>query len=281
MKKFAYAWILMVLLLAGCRQEESVYVAEEDETITVNYEVEIGDGTDSRVIGDGSRVDQLVVGIFRDGSLVTTLTFADDADGTKDGKFQNIAIPMMRTETYDLAFWAQKNGNGIYDINEDNFQVNINYAAYNEKLQEVENYDAFSGKKLGVSAANPGAKNITLTRPFAQLNVGANGDVSSVSQVVMQVQEVPNVYCPLNGSMTGATTCEFEFKFDDNAPNSGSQLETADGIYSYLASAYLLPVTATGVKVLITQGNVVHTLEVDDVTLQAKQRTNIVGDFLN
>ena len=116
----------MVLLLAGCRQEESVYVAEEDESITVNYEVEIGDGTDSRGIGDGSRVDQLVVGIFRDGSLVTTLTFADDADGTKDGKFQNIAIPMMRTETYDLAFWAQKNGNGIYDINEENFLVNIN-----------------------------------------------------------------------------------------------------------------------------------------------------------
>ena len=277
MKKFAYAWILMVLLLAGCRQEESVYVAEEDDTITVNYEVEIGDGTDSRGIGDGSRVDQLVVGIFRDGSLVTTLTFADDADGTKDGKFQNIAIPMMRTETYDLAFWAQKNGNGIYAINEGNFQVNINYAAYNEKLQEVENYDAFSGKKLGVSAANPGAKNITLTRPFAQLNVGLKNE-SDVKKATMKVVGVPLVYSPLSGLSSETTTVDFEFS--DFTGMDNDKLGTEEGDYIYLASAYLLPVTSTQVEIQIhsKSSSSVKIWSFEAISLIANRRTNLVGE---
>lgn len=277
MKKFAYAWILMVLLLAGCRQEESVYVAEEDDTITVNYEVEIGDGTDSRGIGDGSRVDQLVVGIFRDGSLVTTLTFADDADGTKDGKFQNIAIPMMRTETYDLAFWAQKNGNGIYVINEENFQVYINYAAYNEKLQEVENYDAFSGKKLGVSAANPGAKNITLTRPFAQLNVGLKNE-SDVKKATMKVVGVPLVYSPLSGLSSETTTVDFEFS--DFTGMDNDKLGTEEGDYIYLASAYLLPVTSTQVEIQIhsKSSSSVKIWSFEAISLIANRRTNLVGE---
>ena len=277
MKKFAYAWILMVLLLAGCRQEESVYVAEEDDTITVNYEVEIGDGTDSRGIGDGSRVDQLVVGIFRDGSLVTTLTFADDADGTKDGKFQNIAIPMMRTETYDLAFWAQKNGNGIYVINEENFQVYINYAAYNEKLQEVENYDAFSGNKLGVSAANPGAKNITLTRPFAQLNVGLKNE-SDVKKATMKVMGVPLVYSPLSGLSSETTTVDFEFS--DFTGMDNDKLGTEEGDYIYLASAYLLPVTSTQVEIQIhsKSSSSVKIWSFEAISLIANRRTNLVGE---
>ena len=155
MKKFNYIISVLMLLATACQQED-VCSPEDNVPVNVVYQVQMRDDLQSRAIGDGSEVDELIVGIFRDGVFVNKLTFKDEADGTKDQIFENITIPMMMKETYDLVFWAQKSGNGIYTI-ANGFNVNINYLAYT-KFSVANNFDAFTGKQKNVSVYNPGNK---------------------------------------------------------------------------------------------------------------------------
>lgn len=276
MKKFAYACIMVALLLAGCQQDESVFVAEDDEVVMVDYQVEINDGPQGRAIGDGNQIDELVVGIFRDDQLLTKLTFRDDADGVKDGKFHNIAIPMMKLETYDLVFWAQKAGNGIYRI-DDSFNVAVDYAKYTYvSLFQVSGFEAFTAKREKVSVGNPGKKGIKLVRPFAQLNV-ASSQTGGVTRTELKVNKVYTLFNPLTGAVGGLAENP-KFVFNNSTINEMLEIEGLE--YGCLATIYLLPIAEAEVELTICQGNKLNVLNFKDVGLEANKRTNIVGNLL-
>lgn len=276
MKKFYYIISVLMLLATACQQED-VCSPEDNVPVNVVYQVQMGDDLQSsRTIGDGSQVDELIVGIFRDGSLVTTKIYT----GTGDGKFNNVSIPMMTKETYNLVFWAQNSENPIYSIDE-KFNVNIDYSKYTDEitLAGTEYFEAFTTRMIAVSVDNPGDKHIKLIRPFGQLNVGVTEgiDVSNVDKIEMVVKGIPTVYNPL--SNLSFETRDLNLIFG-RPSTENPYLEVDNTNYIYLATAFMLPVSDTNVEITIHQGNVRTKLNVDHVSLGTNERTNIVGNLL-
>jgi len=119
-------------LLFACQQDDFNYVSgeeAEDEMAVLTYNVSLNGEAQTRAIGDGQSVDQLLVGVFLDGNFIKTHTFKDR--NTK-GQF-TVSIPLLRQEEYTLVFWAQNKDNGIYTISEDDMQISIDYSQYDGK----------------------------------------------------------------------------------------------------------------------------------------------------
>ncbi len=274
MKKFydiIYIGILM-LLLAGC-QDEGVFTPEDNLPVNVVYQVEMTDASQSRSLGNGSEVDELIVGMFNDARLVTMLTFEDGNDGKKDGKFENITIPMMTNETYDLVFWAQGKGNDIYNIDKNDFDITIDYSQYNGvSLSQTNGFDAFAGQQKNVSVNNPGKKNITLTRPFAQLNVLATS-VSDIEKVSFNVTNVYKTYNPYKNSKEDLQNQDFSI-----LPDSEYKIQIEANTYYYLATVYLLAPAEVALKGGIYKQNEdkLKDLDVPQLPLEANSRTNLL-----
>ena len=279
MKKFYYIiYIGVLMLFASSCQQEDTFSPENSLQVNIVYQIQMEDGLLSRSIGDGKQVDELIVGIFRDNILVNILKFMDEADGEKDGKFTNIAIPMMNKENYDLVFWAHKSGNGIYTIDGE-FNVKVDYTKYTDiTLTDTESFEAFTTQIKNVSVYNPGNKNIKLSRPFGQLNIGVTEgvDVSKVSKIEMKVKGVPTVYHPLDNSSSNAKDLQLLFK----GSTVTEMLEINNENYTYLATMFMLPVSNTEAEITIYQSNTQIKMNVDKVTLVANERTNIVGNLL-
>ena len=274
MKKFydiIYIGVLM-LLLAGC-QDEGMFTSEDNLPVNVVYQVEMTDASQSRSLGNGSEVDELIVGMFNDARLVTMLTFEDCNDGKKDGKFENITIPMMTNETYDLVFWAQGKGNDIYNIDRNDFDITIDYSQYNGvSLSQTNGFDAFAGQQKNVSVNNPGKKNITLTRPFAQLNVLATS-VNDIEKVSFNVTNVYKTYNPYKNSKGDLQNQDFSI-----LPDSEYKIQIEANTYYYLATVYLLAPAEVALKGGIYKQNEdkLKDLDVPQLPLEANSRTNLL-----
>ena len=284
MKKFYYIIYIgiLMLLLAGC-QDEGVFTPETDgdEWVNVTYRVNLGDESISRAIGDGKKVDELKVGVFLNNRLLKVFTF-DKVENAES--FTNVTLPLLKQETYDLVFWAQKKNNGIYTIDE-NFNISIDYAKYNAiSLVGTEDFEAFTVVKNGVSVANPGDASITLIRPFAQLNIAASEEdiFNEVNKVSFTINRVYKKFHPLTGvSSEEVDGQEFSFSFSSQDITT-KQAITIDGTnYYYLASAYLLAPEKVGLTGgLYKDTELVKELDITELPLKANSRTNIYGDMI-
>ena len=160
---------MLLVALVGC-QDEDMFSPESDEVFAgINYTVKVDDVIQSRAIGDGTRVDQLVVGVFQEGKQIERHIYK-----VIDGK-TDIHIPLLRTETYDLVFWAQTEGNGIYNTENLN-HITVDYTDFNKTQAEGIALDAFYAVRKGITVNDPGNKEITLVRPFAQMSFGVYGN---------------------------------------------------------------------------------------------------------
>lgn len=283
MKKNLYYIVyigVLMMLLAGC-QDEGMFTPEEETSetpVNVSFRVKLGGEEMSRAIGDASLVNELIVGVFQDSKLLKTFTYT-----RKEGedKFTDVTIPLFKNQTYDLAFWAQVKDNGIYSINGENFNITIDYSQYkNISLAGTEAFEAFSYVRTGVTVAEPGEPNITLTRPFAQLNVAASeGEIfDNVDATRFTISKVYTSYNPFSGPVGDLVEKEFSFKYINDTPQS----TTIGGKnYYYLASAYLLAPEKVGMTGGLYMGNEEYkALNFTELPLAANTRTNIYGDMI-
>lgn len=183
---------MLLVALVGC-QDEDMFSPESDEVFAgINYTVKVDDGIQSRAIGDGTKVDQLVVGVFQEGKQIERHIYK-----VIDGK-TDIHIPLLRTETYDLVFWAQTEGNGIYNTENLN-HITVDYTDFNKTQAEGIALDAFYAVRKGITVNDPGNKEITLVRPFAQMSFGVYGND-------VDTDKIASVEITVNGSLyTGFT----------------------------------------------------------------------------
>lgn len=285
MKKNLLLYIgVLMMFLAGC-QDEGMFTPEEDTSetpVNVSFRVKMGGEEMSRAIGDASLVNELIVGVFQDSKLLKTFTFTRE-EGQE--KFTNVTIPLFKNQTYDLAFWAQVKNNGIYSIDDD-FNITIDYSKYKDiSLAGTEAFEAFSYVREGVTVANPGEANITLTRPFAQLNIAA-GEAEIFDNVDANrftVSKVYTTYSLFTGAVVGDVkeNQEFSFTFSAEDIDAKQSIMIGEEAYYYLASAYLLaPEKVNMTGALYKDGEEYRALSFTDLPLAANTRTNIYGDMI-
>ncbi|MBE6287726.1 MAG: hypothetical protein E7099_06020 [Mediterranea massiliensis] len=308
MKKFFYsvfALATMLLATTSCSQEMDEASAPIMTGVT-SFSVQLTGSLQTRTAGDGESVDKLYYAVYQDGTKV----YPSSGNGTSsiaNDLTAKVEIPLLKGETYDIIFWAQKDDNGIYDITDlTNIKVN-----YNATLSNQEKYDAFYNALNDFKADNK-AHTVELRRPFAQLNLGT-GDWEKAKSALKDTQTDPvthsqvkvyglaNTFAPLTGVASGSV----EATFTAAAITKESFNVTVDGEekgYTNLALNYLLvPCTKapqglgnheaipTNEKALVDiefvlyrgENNVLFAMDkISNAPVQRNYRTNVIGDLL-
>lgn len=274
-----------VISLASCSSDEPLPNGEPGE---VNFTVQLPADQATRS-GEGSAVNQLTYAIYDQnedgtpGSKRITKTIAM-AGGTA-----TIREKLVPGKTYTAAFWAA-NTEAPYTFDTDAMTVTVNTTPAAEGANPTiagssENCDGFFGSLKDINAtASAESNTVTLTRPFAQLNLGTD-DLEDVKNQGIDVtalscdMTVNGVYTAMNiftGEVTGETqalTYATATLPGDTYPQSG---------YKYLCYAYvLLPVDQETLTVGYATGNTrLASGTWNNVPAKRNMRTNIYGSLL-
>ena len=278
---------LIATIAVGC--SEDVIIADIDgESVDVTFHPSLEAEPQSRAIGKAERINEILVGVYENGTFRFSLT-----ESWTEAKNNGIKVSLIEGRTYQVLFWAQDSQNTAYALSPDG-NITINYDDYtNGGFSKMEELDAFYFvDKVTVGAAKVENRTIVLSRPLAQLNFADNTTrpESGVHRAEITFANIPTAFNPLNGTITTASLSDpaddVTFRFDDFT----QETLTVDGVdYYYLTSNYLFApasestIEATFNLMPAAGGNPIKSLEFkgsEAITLKANCKTNVLGSMV-
>lgn len=277
----------IVALAASCSSED--IANNSGDKVPVQFKVSANSALATRAIGDGSTVDQLSFHVFdKNGNIINDLTKTETANDLLSG--HTVTLMLAKGQTYKIAFWAQKSGVSYYTF--DDKTVTVNYTGANN----AEDRDAFFGV-TELTVSGDAQQDVTLKRPFAQVNVGSseedwtNAQKSgiTIAKSKVEIKGLANSLNLLDGTVSGATDATFEL--GDIPAGTFSTDADGDGMketYHYLSTTYVLPAEATASSTATASyifqpasgDNIELSQGLENMPVQRNYRTNIVGQIL-
>ena len=272
----------LMLFAASCSTEK---FDEPTGDGNVTFTVQLPGGLQSRALGDGTTATKLYVAAYEAGTTAP-LAVANGAQSIADMSSlkATVSLQLVTGKTYDLVFWAQA-ADAPYAFNPTGRTVDMNYSG---AAANAENRDAFFHIENGLTVTGPMEKDITLKRPFAQLNFvtadyneAKDGGIEATKTSV-KVKNLKPTLSLVDGKATG-TAAEVEFT---TATRPTETMRINGNTYDYLAMNYLLiDDTRDVVECEMTaydaaDANDTRVLAVSSVPVQRNYRTNIYGNLL-
>lgn len=278
--------LVMVLMTTACSSEDEL-IANGDE-LNVTFTAVLDQYIDSRAISDGSMVDKLIfIAYDENGNEIAGLR---QENVPVSGGHATVNTRVVKGHRYTFAFWAQNSNCTAYSFCADYKSLNVDYNGHaNDELR-----DAFYAVNTDFAVdpvTEPFERNVTLHRPFAQLNFGTT----------TEDLETTNAYAPATGSRIVITDGVFSSLNLLNGVASNpvpveltagafpSEKLTVEGEqYEYLSMNYLLvnndrsDITGiTMTTIMNREGNdASYPLELETLPVQRNFRTNIVGRLI-
>ena len=298
MKKLIYCALALAagLFASSCQQENLEPVAQEN---TVTYTVEVP-GVDTKAIGDGQNVDQLVYEVWKTGEdgVITdksTRLYQKTIDLAPDAPRKWIvSLNLVQNQTYKTLFWAQVGKpEGHENYNTDQL-TNVHYAydVTKDYSSNQESYAAFYGTDVLDTHTPLKGKTITLTRPFAQLNIGTLNTALEDEYAIDMLQSSVEVTVPTQFNVATSEVDNHQkisFALAD-VPSDPKVLPVSGTDYDYVAMNYVFAGANTSVEYTInttitpsgaTEGTpATINKTIPNVPLKENYRTNIVGNLL-
>ena len=279
------AVLATMLTSISCSQEEVAGGQAGDESV-VTFTAQLPGSPQSKAIGDGMTATTLSYAVYAQGTTTPLITSKDKVTFTNGQA--TISLRLASGRSYDLLFWADAYGaedsEAPYTVDFNTQTLTIDYDAA-KTLSNDESRDAFFGTTtLEVKGAVNG--NVTLKRPFAQLNIGTD-DMKDAANTGLNTDAlrtsvtVKNVYKNLN-LMNGGVGEDVTVTFKENDIPKG-QFTANSTTYDYLALNYLLVGTDKGVvdcEFTYTDGTTKGSKTISNVPVQRNYRTNIFGSIL-
>ena len=279
-----------MLGVTSCSSDDAPQVAADGETsFTVRLPEELG----SRTFGDGKSATTLKYAVYEHGSI-QPITLSDGENfGT--AQFNNlqttVSLNLPRGKHYDIIFWAQADG-APFAFDMPSQTMTVTYAgmdAYSEK------FDAFTWtEKEFMIDGTVSEKEITLYRPFAQVNIGAlNEDIANADEMKFDYSQskvyISDVYTQLNlktGECIPSSLTNVQF--DQMAIPTGERFPfpalDQPATITYLSMNYVLvPAEKTAnheVRIDLAESYYPET-KVLNVPMQRNYRTNIYGTLIS
>ena len=328
MKKILfYAAAMASMLLAfACQKETISPAAQGGDVVTATFTIQTPGvpGTkavtsaDQLSVGDGRAADNLVFAVYdENGDELVDLRQGDWVNKIGDNqnviKFDNsenpqttVTVKLVRGKEYSFVCWAQNEAATCYDF-KDMKNIGISYADYNAANNDLRDAFYAYAKTNGVVTENF-SQSITLSRPFAQVNVGTTDFVEAKKAGL----EIDNLYSTVTvknaatslETFTGkasapvaatfayahAVAPEFDLVINKNKVVNDPKVTIADK-YGWLAMNYVLVADGTenGLSSALAEisfelregeGTVLTSYDVPNVPVQRNYRTNIVGGLL-
>ena len=294
MKKYLFSALALtgMLFMNSC-SDDLVPEPSTGDYVNATFTIGTTEGLGTRAVGDGLTVDKVACAVYdAAGKEITTLRAYEEVDG----RTATYSVRLTKGQAYRVAFFAYNAEADAYNVDD---LKNVTFKS--NRLSNDERRDAFTGY-VNVSAEesmNAIDKDVTLTRPFAQLNLGIDADeyeAAKNSDIVIAkskitVTNVYNAFSAYDNAVANGATAD-EMTFDLNVVPGEPLKVTIDGAkkeYKYLALNYLLVGNADDEKSLTdvefvwesengkTNNPTTHFI---NVPVQRNYRTNIIGKLL-
>lgn len=284
MKKYFMLLLAGVILLAftACQNDELVNGGGSQVAVSFKVQMPEGDapatraGTAAR--GDGSQVNRCIMEVYLGGKLYGERQVVDVTN--KSAAFN---VKLVTSQTYDFVFWADKSGEAGTSAD--------NHYKTTDGLQKVayigsysgndESYDAFTGKVLNKVVTGAFAENVTLTRPFGQLNIKAT-DIAAIgsnnlvpAKASLSFGKVYQSFNALTGDAIGELA-SLEYAASADVVNAEGHL-TVDYLFAPQTGQLLADMILTmydGNNKEITQK------ELNSILVQRNYKTNVTGSMV-
>ena len=295
----------VAVLFSACSSDE--LVGGGSNVVNVAFNANFDQVIKTRgVVGesDGTAATKLYVAVYnQDNQLIKAISNIDvegsQSTVTVSGKTATVNFQLVKGQTYNFVFWAQNPNatDGAVVFDPETGKVNVDYTKI---TANDESLDAFTAHVNDFTVTGAMSQNVTLYRPWAQVNYGAtqadwDAAVAAEINVAKSKVTVNNVYTQLNaltGQVEGdATTADIELAANTiPASATPSRTLTVSGTnYKYIGLNYLL-VGNEGQQSLIKadlqifkegdDNTPVNTLAFSNVPVQRNYRTNIIGNLL-
>lgn len=284
MKKTFLILASAALLFAGCAKEQVAGTEDNGNEVTVTFTTNlVSDATKAVADNDGhaAKVNHWVLEV-RDAQ--NELFYEEERDvtaGTPEALVQTYNLKLFKNQTYSLQFWADTKG--AYNTDDLTAISTIGSVA------NVDSRDAFSANVDYTSLVSE-SKDVTLTRPFAQLNI-ITTDLDELKGKV--VPETYAKYAPTSLKVTASVPTTFNVK-TQTAGTGASQTLTATASYAdFLAGD---PETTLFMDYIFASANEADIVAINfssqseknsisydfsNIPLQRNYRTNIKGQLMS
>lgn len=285
---FLFLAVAGLMATTACSRDEMESAGMNGDGV-VTFSARLPEQLQTRSMGDGQTARKLTYAVYAAGEQTPLLT--SESEGAPAVEFTDLkaqlTLRLTTGKSYDVLFWAdaygQKDESNPYKVDYQAQTVTVDYAAAESN---DESRDAFFGSVTGMKVTGAMSQDVTLVRPFAQVNVGtddleeavAGGLQSAALATSMSATNVPTTLNLLNGTTTGSTSVDFA---SHAVPTE--LLVVSGRTYTYLAMNYLLmgaDKTTTNIAFAFTDGATTGNLTFSNVPVQRNYRTNIIGSVL-
>ena len=258
------------MTLTACQKDEvSPSAGATSQTITVSIPQGVQTRAAAADFGDGSQIDRCLLQIYRNGQ-----PYGEQQTATVTGNTATFNLRLVAQQKYDFVFWADCSTGDHYNTDDlTNITVKGNYAGNNDE------FDAFTGALLDYQVKGAFSENITLRRPFGQLNVKTL-DMAAIpdptlkpTKVKVAFTAVPTSFNAKKGEI-GAATAAVEYTADVLSADGDL---TVDYIWAPVEEATLADFSMTflnGTTEISTNG------DFKNIPIRRNYRTNVSGNLL-
>ena len=262
----------------------------------VTFTVTAPGDLDTRAYADGENVNEVHYAVYKtnDGepNALNDSNSTPLAQGVVEmsNKRATLELDLLQDQYYTILFWAQVEGAGHYNVG-DLRNVSV---VYNPLYGNDESRAAFF-LRYDFDTKKQQNYDVTLVRPFAQINLGTTveslspvqegqtqGYTIDVQQSAMTVSGIASSFNLVNGQAANESV-DFTFTSTPTPAKAGEVLTVNGTNYHYVAMNYLLvPVQEKLVDVsyTITTDKGVVTNTINSVPVKENYRTNILGNLL-
>lgn len=294
MRKLTYALALSTFLLAGCSQDEGI-MENKGELVTLNYNVSLGSGVQSRADESDLAVNKLLCAVYEvstDGTSKEEVKrdFVSITNGSATYSPQ-----LFSNVNYKIVFWAYYEDADATDeskktcFNLENMEaITIISDNYDKGSFEENKYkDAYTGTHEISLTVNKQTPSITLTRPFGMVKVLTSKEDFDAAKALGST--------PATGSLNiGSCSKTFDAYKQNWIDDSEGivQLETTVSTTTVtynekecyvLANEYVFAngtVTTTNVQVKDSNSKTIYNSTIPNMPLGVNMRTNLYNEAL-
>ena len=284
----SFAAVMLGLVALSSCMKENIEPSQEGST-NGTFTISVPQDVVTKAYGDGKfAAKNVIIGVFDENGLER---YRKNYEWGTDKFTETITLPFVMGKSYQMVFWAQY-GNAYGDPKEMELkEITMPYTKSNQ-----ENLDAFYWYEPVFTVTEDFTKNITMRRPFAQVNFATTpGDIDESIAAGLDVNlgdkavvTVKNAAKTLN-LFTGETSDYAEVsvpatEFPKDANGKYHEITVEGKTYEILAMNYFLVADKDAVdgKTTAEMSLKVGELELSVPQAQMKRnyRTNIVGELL-
>ena len=271
--------LVALFFVTSCALEEmpGLFGPEEGEEVVMTFRPKFADFESvTKAIGKGERVDELLVQVYENGGSkpISSVVYEKSEWGAID-------IPFYYGKKYQVYFWAYNSENDPYTITDAGLKggVSVEYPDGALAYDALEILDAFYAvKDVDLSTNDDIRVNVSLTRPFAQVNLVADkAELLNAKATKVEFEiNAANSFVPGAADAISTTGMTFTFKSD----NSFQDNEEITAGKVYLGTTYLFVPSSGSLEAKVTlydsMGNKLKGPSTVTIPLASNQRTNLV-----